>query len=94
MEAWAYLRDVFTRLRSLPPESLDKLLPDAWLAAHPRRRWRIEGAAAETPVNDVRFSERSLVLRLPVEPNLRQLALHAATAQRSGHNRPKPQCSQ
>lgn len=42
VEPWAYLRDVFTRLPSLPPESLDELLPDAWLAAHPQHRWQID----------------------------------------------------
>jgi transposase len=45
VEPWAYLRDVFTRLPSLPsaaPELLDPLLPDRWLSAHPQHRWAID----------------------------------------------------
>lgn len=42
VEPWAYLRDVFTRLPSLPAERLDELLPDVWLAAHPEHRWQID----------------------------------------------------
>jgi len=47
VEPWAYLRDVFTRLPSLPPEGLDELLPDVWLAAHPQHRWQIDDLRRE-----------------------------------------------
>lgn len=50
VEPWAYLRDMFTRLPSLPSASLDDLLPDAWLATHPEHRWHID---------DLRREERS-----------------------------------
>jgi transposase len=39
MDAFAYLGDVLTRLPTHPPERLDELLPDRWLAAHPEARW-------------------------------------------------------
>lgn len=48
MDAFAYLRDVLTRLPALraahprnrmPPELLNDLLPDRWLAAHPDARF-------------------------------------------------------
>jgi transposase len=45
VEPWAYLRDVFSRLPSLPsnlPENLDPLLPDRWLLLHPQHRWTID----------------------------------------------------
>ena len=42
VEPWAYLRDVFTRLPSLPNDGLDELLPHQWLAAHPQHRWQID----------------------------------------------------
>ena len=35
MDSFLYLRDVFTRLPSLPSSQLEELLPDGWLAAHP-----------------------------------------------------------
>jgi hypothetical protein len=41
MEPWAWLRDVFARLPTLPSERLDELLPDVWPAAHPKHRWQI-----------------------------------------------------
>lgn len=52
VEPWAWLRDVFTRLPLLPPgdlSTLDTLLPDRWLQAHPTHRWQI---------NDLRQQER------------------------------------
>jgi len=36
VEPWAYLCDVLTRLPQ--GSSLDSLLPDAWLDAHPKHR--------------------------------------------------------
>ena len=45
VEPWAYLRDIFSRLPSLPSspgEHLDALLPDRWLEAHPQHRWTID----------------------------------------------------
>jgi transposase len=45
VEPWAWLRDVFSRLPSLPantPEHLDPLLPDRWIAEHPQHRWEID----------------------------------------------------
>ena len=39
MDVFAYLRDVLTRLPSQPPDQLDALLPDRWLAAHPDARF-------------------------------------------------------
>jgi transposase len=42
VEPWAYLRDLFTRLPSLPDDQLDELLPDRWLATHPQHRWHID----------------------------------------------------
>lgn len=45
VEPYAWLRDVFTRLPSIDPadtESLDELLPDRWLKAHPNHRWHID----------------------------------------------------
>jgi len=39
MDSFLYLRDVFTRLPSLPPSRLEELLPDRWLAAHPEGRY-------------------------------------------------------
>jgi transposase len=39
MDVFAYLSDVLTRLPTHPPERLDELLPDRWLAAHPEARW-------------------------------------------------------
>lgn len=36
VEPWAYLKDVLTRLPSLPTERLEELLPDRWQAAQPR----------------------------------------------------------
>jgi hypothetical protein len=42
VEPWAYLRDVFTKMAArTSSESLDDLLPDRWLAAHPSHRWSI-----------------------------------------------------
>ena len=38
MDSFLYLRDVFTRLPSLPAERLDELLPNRWLEAHPEAR--------------------------------------------------------
>lgn len=45
VEPWAYLRDMFSRLPSLPadsPEHLDTLLPDRWLVNNPQHRWTID----------------------------------------------------
>lgn len=42
VEPWAYLRNLFTRLPSLPSQHLDDLLPNAWLAVHPEHRWHID----------------------------------------------------
>jgi transposase len=42
VEPWAYLRDLFTRLPSLPDDQLDELLPDRWLTIHPQHRWHID----------------------------------------------------
>ena len=44
MDAFAYLRDLFTLLPTrdrhpLPPDQLDELLPDRWLASHPESRY-------------------------------------------------------
>jgi hypothetical protein len=42
VEPWAYLRDVFTKMAArTSSESLEDLLPDRWLAAHPSHRWSI-----------------------------------------------------
>jgi len=49
VEPFAYLRDVFTRMPTQPADSLDELLPDVWLASHPKHRWEID---------DVRRKER------------------------------------
>lgn len=49
VEPWAYLRDLFTRLPSLPSDQLDELLPDTWLTTHSQHRWHI---------NDLRRQER------------------------------------
>ena len=38
MDSFLYLRDVFTRLPSLPADRLDDLLPARWLASHPEAR--------------------------------------------------------
>ena len=38
MDSFLYLRDVFTRLPSLPADRLDELLPNRWLATHPEAR--------------------------------------------------------
>jgi transposase len=38
MDSFLYLRDVFTRLPSLPADRLDDLLPAHWLASHPEAR--------------------------------------------------------
>ena len=38
MDSFLYLRDVFTRLPSLPTDRLDDLLPARWLASHPEAR--------------------------------------------------------
>lgn len=35
LDPWAYLRDVFTQLPSLPAERLDELLPDRWARQRP-----------------------------------------------------------
>ena len=35
VDPYRYLRDLFTRLPSAPPEDLDEFLPDRWLASHP-----------------------------------------------------------
>lgn len=42
VEPWAWLRDVFERLPTLPPDELPELLPDAWLQSHPDHRWEID----------------------------------------------------
>ncbi|TWT34122.1 Transposase IS66 family protein [Blastopirellula retiformator] len=46
VEPWAYLRDVFEQLPKLGEsptnETLDQLLPDQWLKAHPEHVWRIQ----------------------------------------------------
>jgi hypothetical protein len=42
VEPWAWLRDVFARLPTLPSEQLDELLPDVWLAAHLEHRWQVD----------------------------------------------------
>jgi len=43
VEPWAYLRDVLVRLAAGPDESeLLKLLPDKWLLANPKHRWKID----------------------------------------------------
>lgn len=47
VEPWAYLRDVFTRLPSLPSDGLHDLLPDVWLATHPQHRWQIDDLRRE-----------------------------------------------
>ena len=39
MDAFAYLANVLLRLPTHPPERLDELLPDRWLASHPEARW-------------------------------------------------------
>ena len=49
VEPWAWLRDLFTHLPDASPETLDTLLPDRWLTAHPESRWQI---------NDLREKER------------------------------------
>jgi transposase len=42
LKPWAYLRDVLTKIAARTPcESLEDLLPDRWLAAHPSHRWAI-----------------------------------------------------
>ncbi len=41
VEPWAWLRDVFTQLPNESSESLDHLLPDRWLTAHPASHWHI-----------------------------------------------------
>jgi len=38
IDVYAYLHDVFQRLPSATPEELQQLLPDNWIAAHPRHR--------------------------------------------------------
>jgi transposase len=38
MDSFLYLRDVFTRLPSLPADRLDDLLPARWLQSHPEAR--------------------------------------------------------
>jgi transposase len=38
MDSFLYLRDVFTRLPSLPADRLDELLPARWLQSHPDAR--------------------------------------------------------
>ncbi|MGE5754465.1 MAG: IS66 family transposase, partial [Planctomycetaceae bacterium] len=38
IDPFAYLRDVLARLPTHPADRLPELLPDAWLAAHPRAR--------------------------------------------------------
>jgi transposase len=38
MDSFLYLRDVFTRLPSLPADRLDDLLPARWLESHPKAR--------------------------------------------------------
>lgn len=52
VEPYAYLRDILEELpkrlaanpelRTNPGDSLDDLLPDRWLAAHPEHRWEID----------------------------------------------------
>ncbi len=42
VEPWAYLKDILTRLPSLPSGAdLDAFLPDLWLASNPAHRWTI-----------------------------------------------------
>ena len=40
-DPFAYLKDVLERLPTQPIDRLAELLPDAWLAAHPRSRRKI-----------------------------------------------------
>jgi hypothetical protein len=38
IDPFAYLRDILSRLHSMPPGQLDELLPDVWFASHPSAR--------------------------------------------------------
>ena len=38
VDPFAYLRDVYTRLPTLPASELDSLLPDRWIEEHPEHR--------------------------------------------------------
>jgi hypothetical protein len=52
VEPWAYLRDLFSRLTSLPensPENLDPLMPHCWLVANPQHRWTIDTLRRPSP---------------------------------------------
>ncbi|MEO2007872.1 MAG: IS66 family transposase, partial [Pirellulaceae bacterium] len=45
VEPWAYLRDLFVQLPK--GGELEPLLPDRWLAAHPKHRWTIADRRSE-----------------------------------------------
>ncbi len=49
VEPWAYLKDVLTRLPSLPTERLEELLPDRWQAAQPKAAPARTTPAAASP---------------------------------------------
>ena len=38
VDPFAYLRDVYTRLPTMPASELESLLPDRWIAEHPEHR--------------------------------------------------------
>jgi transposase len=48
IDAFAYLRDLLTRLPSQPPDRLDELLPDRWRATHPEARYPPQRRQATT----------------------------------------------
>ena len=50
IDPYAYLRDIFERLPKYDvdnPESLKELLPDAWLAAHPKSKLEFRADESE-----------------------------------------------
>jgi hypothetical protein len=52
VEPWAYLRDVLTKIATrTSSESLEDLLPDRWLAAHPSHRWSIASLRQQERAN-------------------------------------------
>ena len=64
VEPWAWLRDLFTHLPTLPaedPTALDQFLPDRWLQTHPHHRWQIDQLRQ-------RERQRSQQLRLNKRP--------------------------
>ena len=51
MDSFLYLRDVFTRLPSLPADRLNDLLPARWLESHPEARTHPSARGTATPTH-------------------------------------------